>query len=208
MSLSATMIKKGLECCSKDRPLTKKECMHECPYFNVLDCKRHCMRDAVDIINRLKAENKNCGVKIQNQREQLKACNEKIKEQQAEIEWLKYINKREKRQSEKAKDKESSLGVLDDLLTKSYKENKELKAEIERLKSTVNRIKRYDEERDIRLHARLIATAKSEAYKEFLEAYKDQIKKYAGMFTDEGFYEVLSVADFVFEKMKEEMGCE
>lgn len=44
--------------------------------------------------NRLKAENKNCGVKIQNQREQLKACNEKIKEQQAEIERLKKENHR------------------------------------------------------------------------------------------------------------------
>ena len=43
--------------------------------------------------NRLKAENKNCGVKIQNQREQLKACNEKIKEQQAEIKRLTEENK-------------------------------------------------------------------------------------------------------------------
>ena len=48
---------KALECCSKDRPLTKKECMHECPYFNVLDCKKHCMRNVVDLINRLKADN-------------------------------------------------------------------------------------------------------------------------------------------------------
>lgn len=51
--------------------------------------------EAISIIekayNRLKAENKNCGVKIQNQREQLKACNEKIKEQQAEIERLKRL---------------------------------------------------------------------------------------------------------------------
>ncbi len=47
---------KALECCSKDRALTTKDCMHGCPYFNVLDCRRHCMRDALDLINRLKAE--------------------------------------------------------------------------------------------------------------------------------------------------------
>ncbi len=51
--------------------------------------------EAISVIekayNRLKAENKNCGVKIQFQREQLRACNEKIKEQQAEIERLKRL---------------------------------------------------------------------------------------------------------------------
>lgn len=89
--------------------------------------------EAISVIekayNRLKAENKNCGKTILNQREQLKAGNEKIKEQQAEI---------------------------------------------ERLESKVNRLKRYDEERDIRLHARLIANAKSEAYKEFAERLKEK----------------------------------
>ncbi len=45
---------------------------------------------ALLLINRLKAENKNCGKTIQNQREQLKACNEKIREQQTEIERLRY----------------------------------------------------------------------------------------------------------------------
>lgn len=42
------------------------------------------------------------------------------------------------------------------------------KAEIERLRSQVNRLKKYDEERDIRLHARLTETAKAEAIEDVL----------------------------------------
>lgn len=68
--------------------------------------------------NRLKAENKNCGVKIQNQREQLKACNEKIKEQQAEIEGLTTENERLN-----GKVEELSL-VLSDTIKIRYKEAK------------------------------------------------------------------------------------
>ena len=45
-------------------------------------------------------------------------------------------------------------------------------AENERLQCQVNRLKKYDEERDIRLHARLIATARTEAIKEFAERLK------------------------------------
>ena len=52
-------------------------------------CMHTLLLNALDLINRLKAENKNCGKTIQNQREQLKACNEKIKEQRAEIDRLK-----------------------------------------------------------------------------------------------------------------------
>lgn len=43
------------------------------------------------VYNRLKSENKNCGVKIQNQREQLKVCNEKIKRLEVDIEKLKRL---------------------------------------------------------------------------------------------------------------------
>ena len=44
--------------------------------------------------------------------------------------------------------------------------------EIERLESKVNRLKQYDEERDIRLHARLTETARAESIKEFAERLK------------------------------------
>lgn len=47
------------------------------------------------------------------------------------------------------------------------------KAEISKLKGQVNRLKQYDEERDIRLHARLSATAKAEGIKEFAEKLKE-----------------------------------
>jgi hypothetical protein len=54
---------------------------------------------------------------------------------------------------------------------------KRQKAEIERLESKVNRLKQYDEERDIRLHARLTATARTEAIKEFAERLKSKTRK-------------------------------
>ncbi len=49
--------------------------------------------------------------------------------------------------------------------------------EIKRLQEKVNRLKQYDEERDIRLHARLIAEAKAEAYKECIEKVKEKANK-------------------------------
>lgn len=58
------------------------------------------------------------------------------------------------------------------------------KAEIERLESnlkfvrgTVERMRKYDEERDVRLHAKLTETAKAEAIKEFAERLKGQKTK-------------------------------
>ena len=50
-----------------------------------------------------------------------------------------------------------------------------LQAEIERLKYQVNRLKNYDERRDIALHSRLIANARAEAIKEFAERLKGKI---------------------------------
>ena len=59
-------------------------------------------------------------------------------------------------------------------------------------------------------HAELpqeIEFAKAEAIKEFAETYKNQIKNYTGMFTDEGFMvsleAVLSAVDFVKDNIKE-----
>ena len=44
---------------------------------------------------------------------------------------------------------------------------------IERLQSKIARLKKYDEERDIKLHYRLTENAKHEAYKEFAERLCD-----------------------------------
>ena len=47
------------------------------------------------------------------------------------------------------------------------------KSEVERLQCQVNRLKKYDEERDIALHKRLIANAKSEVAMEIFEVIDD-----------------------------------
>lgn len=47
-----------------------------------------------------------------------------------------------------------------------------------RQKAEIERLKRYDEERDIRLHARLTETARVEAIKEFAERLKERVMKY------------------------------
>ena len=50
-----------------------------------------------------------------------------------------------------------------------------LQAENERLKYQVNRLKNYDERRDIALHSMLIANARAEAIKEFAKRLKSSI---------------------------------
>lgn len=66
--------------------------------------------------------------------------------------------------------------------------NKDMQAEIERLESnlkfvrgTVKRLQEYDEERDVRLHARLTANARTEAIKEFAERLKANMSNIARM---------------------------
>lgn len=51
---------------------------------------------------------------------------------------------------------------------------KEKDAEVDRLKCSVNRLKKYDEERDIRLHARLTETARTDAITEVLDKAIDE----------------------------------
>lgn len=48
------------------------------------------------------------------------------------------------------------------------------KTEINKLQWQVNHLKKYDEERDIRLHARLTEKARAEAIKEFAERLKEK----------------------------------
>ncbi len=72
--------------------------------------------------------------------------------------------------------------VTDDILALIYRlktenENyghniKKLTEENMMLQSKVNRLRAYDEERDIALHSRLIATSRAEAIKEFAERLK------------------------------------
>ena len=71
----------------------------------------------------------------------------------------------------------SALSDSNRIVRKAEEEINRQQAEIKRLQSQVNRLKKYDAERDIRLHARLIATAKSEAIKEFAKRLKEKSYK-------------------------------
>lgn len=51
-----------------------------------------------------------------------------------------------------------------------------LQAENNTLKYQVNRLKKYDERRDIALHSRLIAEARAEAIKEFADKLREKMR--------------------------------
>ena len=53
-----------------------------------------------------------------------------------------------------------------------------LQGEIERLQSKINRLKKYDKERDIALHERLIANAKAEVAMEIFRELENHLKTY------------------------------
>lgn len=57
------------------------------------------------------------------------------------------------------------------------------KAEITKLQGVVRRLKQYDEERDIRLHARLTEKARADATKAFAELLKTKFDKYGVDYT-------------------------
>lgn len=80
------------------------------------------------------------------------------------------------------------------------------KAEIERLTNMVNRLKKYDEERDIRLHTRLTENARAEAIKDFAQKVDDmlwQIKVESLHRGEKNTY--CETAHLRLQKLKEEM---
>lgn len=82
---------------------------------------------------------------------------------------------------------------------------KNQQAEIDKLTAKAKRLKKVQMQLDDMCIMHNII--KTEAYKEFAEAYKDQVLNYAGMFTDDGFYisfeAVRSGVDFILEKLTE-----
>lgn len=74
---------------------------------------------------------------------------------------------------------EKTAKCVDDIMHDALDLINRQKAEIDRLKSKVNRLKQYDEARDIRLHARLTDTARAEAIKEFTERIGKLLGRYA-----------------------------
>lgn len=95
----------------------------------------------------------------------------------------------------------------DSKIAELAEENNRQKEEIESLTLIIN-----DIEYDHHLLVQEASIIKTEAIKEFASAYKDQIKNYTGMFTDEGFYvsheAVLSAVDFVLNNKLKEMAGE
>ena len=74
-------------------------------------------------------------------------------------------------------------------------------AEIERLKSHINRLKKYDEERDIRLHARLTENARAEAISEFANLFD---KAVSNTFVHYGWYIKQIIIPEIAKKMRGE----
>lgn len=75
----------------------------------------------------------------------------------------------------------------------------------ERLQNQVNRSKKYDEERDVRLHARLIANARAEAIKEFAERLLDKYDIWTESDATEYRY-VEELVDSLVKEMTKEKG--
>ena len=129
----------------------------DCPRFNHPDGCVHA-RDAIDIINRQKAE----------------------------------ISELQHRNSELEIELKAMRGAAN-----SYKaEVERLEGNLKFVRGTVERMKKYDEERDIRLHARLTETARAEAIKEFAQDLKEAL-----YFTEFGtpVVDVSDIDDFVKE---------
>jgi hypothetical protein len=84
----------------------------------------------------------------------------------------------------------NSSGCVEHLITDALDLINRKNAEINKLTYQVNRLKKYDEERDIRLHARLTATAKAEEIKEFAEKLKSKL-----FIADDNFNPVVTEAE-------------
>lgn len=64
------------------------------------------------------------------------------------------------------------------------------KSEVAKLQSQVNRLKKYDEERDIALHAKLIANAKAEVAREIFAEIEELAKIYTFPVVKNGVVEI------------------
>lgn len=195
MNMSIDEIKKVLKCCIND------DC-DNCP--NTFgNCEHNAMSSAFDLICCLcetieKSDYSSYVAQMAKQSwhaqnsEYINGLKAEINEKDIIIESAKMTNKILSEATEHFK---SQFDIV-------FRQLETAKAEIERLQSKVNRLKRYDEERDIRLHARLIATAKSEAYKEFTE----RLLRKATIMRDEPQTNGVVRVGHIYETL-EEMGC-
>lgn len=188
MKMSDAEIIKAVECCSK-------QSCEGCPYNDgTSKCLMETLpKDTLDFINRqqatinrLKAENKNCGVKIQNQREQL-TCNEKIEILANQKLMLSQQRDNIFKKLEHYQNKVAEIiaeGVSPRIIIKGDKET------INSIEDILKNRKNID-----------IKAIKSEAYKEFAERLK------AMKFTEDTISadEVVFVEDI--DNLLQEMGC-
>ena len=90
-----------------------------------------------------------------------------------------------------------------------FYENHQLKKDIADKQRQLEHIIHAYDEFLLNGQSSLVRFAITDAYKAFAEAYKDQVKNYTGMFTDDGFYvslsAILDAVDFVCEKKIKEL---
>lgn len=88
-------------------------------------------------------------------------------------------------------------------------ENHQLKKEVEYKEKQLENVIHTHDEFLLNGQQNLLRFVMTEAYKGFAEAYKDQVKNYIDMFTDDGFYvslsAILDAVDFVCEKKIKEL---
>ena len=88
-------------------------------------------------------------------------------------------------------------------------ENHQLKKDVAYKQRQLENVIHAHDEFLLNGQSNLVRFAITNAYKAFAEAYKDQVKNYTGMFTDDGFYvslsAILDAVDFVCEKKVEEL---
>jgi hypothetical protein len=168
-------------CCFEGSEQIQSKICDTCPYFKYDDCTERLVNDAFNIFNRQQAE-------IEAWKHYYNECLTDLKNTHAENERLKEeVSKTRRKALLEASSKFAGHNDYhgDTILCKliCMAEGKEVKS-----------ARPLDK-----------AKIKAEAYKEFAEEYKDQIKNYTGIFTDDGFYvslqAVLSAVDFIKEKL-------
>ena len=155
---------KALECCSNQ--------MYSC---TDKQCRAKTLGNAVDLINRLQAENKDLAETIHNLTIEKDALFDKAEELKAEIERLqeksrsddKLLNDRVQEAVDAvSKTNKKYVDALEKTFNDRTAELKNAKSEIEELKSVINGFRGYDEE------------IKSEAVKEFAAIVSHDINAY------------------------------
>ena len=105
--------------------------------------------------------------------------------------------------------RETVAALAWDLMYNLKAENERLESNLKFVRGTVERMKKYDEERDIRFHAKLTETARAEAVKEFSERFENEFDKIEHFYFEEeheNFVSANKVLAFLDDLVKEIVG--